>query len=132
MRFERRGRIGHLHVRHETHVDLGHRAMRQDGLAARTGVAADEAFDVHRRLRLEPLVRLLPGKIVDPVLHAEGLLRLRLAALRGGRIDHRLFVRAQRPRSGVVVDGDGVAVGGDKRVERVHEMPRRTVHHRFE
>ena len=40
--------------------------MRKDRLAARSGVAADESFDVHRRLRLQSIVRLFPRQVDDP------------------------------------------------------------------
>src|SRR5207253_10497166 len=53
-----------------------------------------QPLDVHRRLRLEPLVRLLPRQVIDPVLHAELLLRLRLAAAFRPLGDHRPFLRA--------------------------------------
>jgi hypothetical protein len=132
VRFESGDGVVLLHVGDETHIDFGDGAMREDGLAARAGVAADEAFDVHGRLRFEALVGLLPREIADPMLHAEGFLRLRFAAARRGGGDHRLLVGVQGARRRVVVDGDCVAVGGDERVERFDEMPRGTIHHCFQ
>ena len=132
MRFQRRERIGSFHVGHEAHIDLGDSAMRQDRFAAGAGVTADQTFDVHGRLRFEPFVRLLPRQIVDPMLHSELLLRLRFAPHFRHFFDHRFLFGAQRKRLRIIVDRDFVAVVGDERVERFHQMPRRAVHHRFE
>src|SRR5439155_1007461 len=60
MRLQRRERVGRFHVWHKAHVDLRDRAMRQNCFAAGSGIAADQTFDVYRRLRFKTLVRLLP------------------------------------------------------------------------
>ena len=43
-------------------IELRRAAAGQNGLAAGAGVAGDQAFDVHGRLRGEALERLLPGR----------------------------------------------------------------------
>ena len=45
-----RERVRRRHVRHQSHVDLGDRPVRQHRLAAGAGVSADQPFDVDRRL----------------------------------------------------------------------------------
>src|SRR5437763_1689767 len=58
------------HVGNEAHVDLRDGAMWENRLSARTRVAADEPFDVDRRLRAEPYERVVPRLVTVPVLDA--------------------------------------------------------------
>ncbi len=81
MRFERRQRFRRLHSRNQPQIQFRDRLVRQNGLPAGPGVTADQSFDVYRRLGYEPFQRLVPRQIVNPMLHAEGLLAL-LFALR--------------------------------------------------
>ena len=132
MCFQRCQRVGRFHVWHKAHVDLRDRAMRQNCFAAGSGIAADQTFDVYRWLRFKPLVRLLPRQIIDEMLHSVLLLRLRFTShLRHFR-DHRFLFCAERSRLWIIVDLDFVAVRRDERVERMNQMPRRAVDHRFE
>src|SRR4029453_3888434 len=129
---QRGKRVRRFHIGHETHVDLGDSAMRQNRFAAWTGVAADESFDVYGRLRFESFVRLLPRQIIDPMLYAELLFRQRFAARLRYFFDHRFLFSGQRKRLRIVVDHDYVTVLGHEWVERFDQMPRWTVHHRLE
>jgi hypothetical protein len=108
-------------------VELGHRSVRQDRLAARPRVPADEPFDVDRGTRDEPLERLDESGVVDPLLDAELLLEYRLVEPAGALGDHRLLGSRDRARAvGEPVDV-GLAVLGDEGVERLHEVPGRAV-----
>jgi hypothetical protein len=69
------------------------RCGRKDGLAARTGVSADEPFDVDGRLRDEPFQRFDEAHVVHPSLDAELLLGNRLALTLGRDADHLLLGR---------------------------------------
>ena len=88
MRLERGQRFVGFHVRHQAHIDLGHRAMRKNGFAARTGVAAHQAFNIHRRPRLQQLQRFLKTDVVHPVLDAVLLLGDFFIEAPGGFGDH--------------------------------------------
>src|SRR5689334_957923 len=48
MGFERSQRVRGGHVRHQPHIYLGNSAMRENGLSAGAGVAAHQAFNIHR------------------------------------------------------------------------------------
>src|SRR5438132_10127137 len=48
MGFQRGERLVGFHVRHEAKIELGDGAVRKNRLPARSGVAADQAFDIHR------------------------------------------------------------------------------------
>src|SRR5205807_1468080 len=129
VRLEQGERLGRRHVGHEPQVELRHRAVRQDGLAARAGVAADQTFDVDRGARHEALQRLDPAHVAHPVVHAHLPLRDRLVEAARRRRHHRLVTCRQRARFvGVAVDGRLVAVGRDQRRQRLDQMPRRAVH----
>ena len=56
------------HVGHQAQVELGDGAVRQHGLAARPGVAGDQALDVHGGREQEALERGAPGLVVGPAV----------------------------------------------------------------
>ncbi len=125
-------RFGRLHVRHQPQVELGDRLVREDGLSARAGVAADQPLDVDRGLRHEPFERLDEPDVVDPVRDAHRLLEHSLVEPPRSLGDHRLLGRGDRADVlGVSLDGGRVAVGRDERVEPLHEMPGGAVHARL-
>src|SRR5207302_11067550 len=47
MGFQRGERLVGFHVRHEAKIELGDGAVRKNRLPARSGVAADQALDIH-------------------------------------------------------------------------------------
>src|SRR5262249_42042654 len=53
MRLERCESLARLHVGHQPQIEFGDGPMRKNGLAAGSGVAADQAFDVYRWPRLK-------------------------------------------------------------------------------
>ena len=63
-----------FHVRHQAQIQFGDGAVRKNRFAARAGVAADQAFDIHRGPRLQQFERLLITDVVHPVIDAELLL----------------------------------------------------------
>src|SRR2546427_7856471 len=71
MGFQRGERLVGFHVRHEAKIELGDGAVGKNRLAARTGVAANEAFDVDSGTRLQQFKRLLVIHVVNPVLDAK-------------------------------------------------------------
>ena len=86
--------VRRFHVGNETHIDLCNSAMRQDRFSARACVTADESFNVHCGLGFQPFIRLLPGQIVDPMLHTKLFFRLRFAAHLRNFFNHRLLFGA--------------------------------------
>jgi len=89
-----------------------HLAVRQAGLAARAGVPAHQAIDVHRGPRPGALERLDPAHVVHPVSDAHFPLRDGLVEPARRRRHHRLLTRRQRAGlGGVAVDRRLVAVG---------------------
>ena len=124
VRLERRERVGGGHVRHQPQVELRHRPMRQNRLAAGPRVAADQSLDVDGGTGHQHLERLRPARVVRPPLHAELLLRRGFIEPRGRGRDHGLFVRSERPSLiGEIVDRGIVAVGRYQRRECLHEVP---------
>src|SRR2546430_10469503 len=47
MHLESSKRLGSLHIRHKPQIELGHRSVRQNSLASRPGISANQSFDVH-------------------------------------------------------------------------------------
>ena len=125
--------VGRLHVGHEAQIDFRHRACGKHRLAARAGVAADQV------LRCSPSAATPAARSPAPTAGRRSNAARRVcffdcASLRifDAVRDHRLLLRADRPRLRVIVDRDLVAVVRDERVQRLHQMPRRAVHHRLE
>src|SRR3546814_8997181 len=86
-----------------------------------------------RRFRRDTGQRILQGQMVEPVGDAERLFLRRFVARLCGLADQRLF--ALRERADIFVpalDRGLVAIGGDERLERLHQPPRGRVDHRFE
>ena len=77
------------HVGHQAEVELGDGAVRQHGLAARTGVAGDQPLDVHRGREQEALERGAPGEVVGPAVGRQQALRGVLVEARRRRVEHR-------------------------------------------
>ena len=121
------------HVRHQAHVDLGDGPVRQHRLAPRTCVAADQPFDVDRRLRLEQQQRIDPARVVDPALDAERLLHGALGSLGRALPHHPLLRRGQRLRVlEEPFDRRRVTIRPDQSVQRLHQVPARGIDLRLE
>ena len=93
------------------------------------GVAADQALDVDRGPRHEPLERLAPAGVADPVLDAELLLRQSPRPCRRAPSASIAFSAAEIGRAWSAKPSIAgiVAVGGDERGERLHQVPGRAV-----
>ena len=133
MRFQLGERIGCRHVRHQAHVDFCHRLVRQHGLAAGTGVARDQSFDVDRRPGLQQHQGVDPILVVHPVLHTECLLHGAFRSFCGVVLDHLLLRRGQRfCLFEKAIHGRRVPVLFNQRIQCLNEMPCRRVHLRLE
>src|SRR5271166_4923571 len=133
MLFQKLQRTRSRHVRHEAHVDLGGGAMRQNGLAAGTGVSPDQTLDVDGGLGFEQHERVQPVCVMHPMLNSKLLFHGGFIAVSGGLFNH-LHLR-QGKRLGFVKEAGNrrrVSVGLDQRVKRLHQVPRGTIYLRFE
>ena len=123
MRLERGQRLSSRHVRHEPQVELGDRAMRKDGLSARTGIAPDQPLDVDGRPRRQPGERIAPGNVVRPVTDPELLFRIGFALPLRRRVDHRLLLGREPPRLvGESINGWVGPVRRHQRGEGLHQV----------
>src|SRR5215472_1919392 len=132
MRFEQSERFGGGHVGNEAQVELRDGFAGKNRFAARSSVAADEAFDIDRGAPNEQLEGFLEADIVNPVLNAEKLFGFGFVHTARGLGDHFLFGVGQRTDfGGVALDSGIVAVGRDQGSERFDKMPRRAVEARL-
>ena len=129
---QRGKRLGSGHVWDQPQIHLGDGFARQNGLAARTRVTADQPFNIYGGARREQLQRLLPIDIVNPTFDAKKFFGLRLVQTFCRLRDHLLIRSGKRAcfRS-VALDHWVVAVGRYERGQSLDEMPRRTVHPGF-
>src|SRR5215831_5654832 len=133
MVFEKRESAGGGHVWNQAHIDFGHGAVRENGLATATGIACDESFNVDGGLGLEKNEGVQPIGVLHPVFDTELLFHRGLAADGGDILNH--FDLRGSERLGFVEeagDGGSVTVGLDECVESLHEMPRGAIDLRFE
>ena len=116
MRLQQFERFLRCHVRHQTQIQLRHRASWQNRFPSRTRVPSNQPFDIHGRFRHQQLQRLLPTYIVDPTLNAHSLFGGIFVQPFCRDRDHLLLCRAQRPGlRGVSFDRGFVSVGCHKR-----------------
>src|SRR5204862_1871421 len=104
--------------------DFRGRAVRQNGFPPWTGIAAHQSFDVDGGLRNEPDERIVPRLVSVPTRHAQRLPRRGLVATWNRR--HEDFAQLRTERTHLVevaLDGRGVTVGLDQRIERLHQVP---------
>src|SRR6266436_264635 len=112
MRFESGEGLGGGHVRNEAQIEFGDRFSGKNGFSAGSGVAADEAFDVHGGARHQEFEGFLPADVVYPVLDSEKFLRFGFAQALRGFGNHFLFRRGDGAGlRGEAFDGGIVAVG---------------------
>ena len=111
------------HVGHQPQVQLGHRAVRQHRLAARARCSPPPAprcspSGVKRNRSSDGA----PGQVVRPAVGGEQRLAVDSSKPRRRRVEHRLLARPETAGGGgEAVDGR-VAVGGDQRVQRLHQV----------
>ncbi len=106
--------------------------MRQDRLAARAGVSAHKALDVHSGPRDQQLQRFEKVYVVYPALDAELLLRRLLVQTPGRFPDHRLLGWRERTRFvRIAIDRRRVPVGPDQRCQGLDQVPRWAIYSRL-
>src|ERR1017187_4827361 len=106
--------------------------MRQNGLAARPGVSANQSLDVHRWASGQQFERPQPVHIMHPSFDTH-LAFGDVLALAARRFTNQvLFLGGQRAHLvGETLDCRSVAVRSDESRESLHQMPGRAVYTRL-
>ena len=128
MGFQRGVGSGSRHIGNEAEVEFSGGPVRKNGLAAGSGIAADQTFDVDGRLGDEKFEGFEEIDIVNPARDAHQLLRGPFILTSRGLADHCFFGGANGPGFiGKVVDRGRVTVLFDQSCEGLNKVPGRAI-----